>query len=136
MNFMKLITTLMALAIAAMGMLGMTAPAVLLEVGRWLTTGTVLYGVALGRIVFGVLLLLVAPASRMPGILRVIGAVIVIAGLLTPFFGVVAGEAFTWISGRPPLVLRAIAALPVALGLFIVFAINSRRDGGNSGDPR
>jgi hypothetical protein len=128
MKLLTLITSLMAVAIAALGVLGMTAPALLLEMARLLTTGTGLYGAAVLRVVFGVLLLLLAPGSRMPGIIRVIGFLIVVAGVLTPFFGVAAGV-FTWISAQDPRLIRAVAILPFALGLFIVYAINSPRGG-------
>lgn len=128
MKLLTLITSLMALAIAAMGVVGVAAPALLLEMARPLTAGTALYGVAVVRVVFGALLLLLASASRMPGTIRAIGIVIVVAGLLTPFFGIAAG-AFTWVSGQDPRLIRAVAILPVAFGLFIVYAINSPRGG-------
>ena len=126
MKFLTLLTSLMALAIAAVGILGMVAPGLLLELARPLTTGTGLLGVAVVRVMFGVLLLLLAPASRVPGIIRVIGLVIVIAGILTPFFGIAAG-ALTWISGQDLRLMRAVAILPFVFGLFIVYAINSPR---------
>jgi len=126
MKFLTLLTSLMALAIAAVGILGMVAPGLLLELARPLTTGTGLLGVAVVRVIFGVLLLLLAPASRVPGIIRVIGLVIVIAGILTPFFGIAAG-ALTWISGQDLRLMRAVAILPFVFGLFIVYAINSPR---------
>src|SRR5215208_710646 len=126
MKFLTLLTSLMALAIAAVGILGIVAPGLLLELARPLTTGTGLLGVAVVRVMFGVLLLLLAPASRVPGIIRVIGLVIVIAGILTPFFGIAAG-ALTWISGQDLRLMRAVAILPFVFGLFIVYAINSPR---------
>lgn len=128
MKLLTLITSLMALAIAAMGVIGIAAPALLLEMARPLTAGTALYGVAVVRVVFGALLLLLASASRLPGTLRVIGFLIIVAGLLTPFFGIAAG-AFTWVSGQEQRLVRAVAILPVAFGLFIVYAINSPRGG-------
>jgi hypothetical protein len=127
MKLLALVTSLMALGISTLGVLGMTAPALLLEMARLLTTGSGLYGAAVLRVVFGALLLLLASGSRMPAIIRVIGFVIVVAGLLTPFFGVAAGV-FTWISAQDPRLIRAVALLPFAFGLFIVYAINSPRD--------
>jgi hypothetical protein len=124
MKLLTLVTSLMGLAIAAMGVLGIAAPALLLEIARPLTTGIALYGAAVIRVVFGALLLFLASASRMPGTIRVIGFLIVIAGLLSPFFGIAAG-AFVWISGQDHRLIRAVAILPFAFGLFVVYAINS-----------
>ncbi|MEO8653833.1 MAG: hypothetical protein ABI409_06895 [Ramlibacter sp.] len=119
---------MMSLAIAGLGLLGVAAPVVLLEFGRALLAPPALYGVAAVRVVFGLLVLLVAADSRMPGILRVIGLIIVVAGLLTPLFGTERSlEAFTWFSEQGPLFVRIVAVLPVIAGLFLVYAINSRR---------
>ncbi|MGZ5261673.1 MAG: hypothetical protein ACXWC0_28985 [Burkholderiales bacterium] len=64
----------------------------------------------------------------MPRTLRVIGAFIVVAGLLTPLFGTERfHEALTWFSGQGPLLVRAVAVLHVIVGLFFVYAINSHR---------
>ena len=128
MKFLKLLTTVMSLAISCVGGLGVTAPSILLEFGRSLLTPPALYWAAALRVIFGALLILVAKESRMPGALRVIGAFIVVAGLLTPFFGADRfGEALTWFSGQGSLLIRAVAVLPLIAGLFFAYAINSHR---------
>ena len=74
------------------------------------------------------LLLLVASASRLPKTLRAIGVVIVIAGLLTPLFGVErAAAAFNQLSIQGPMVIRAVSVAALAFGLFVVYAISSSR---------
>jgi len=122
----KIIATLMSLAIAALGVLGV-APEALLEFGRSLLVPPALYAVAAVRVVFGVLLIAVAPSSRAPMALRVLGGFIVVAGLVTPFFGV---ERFvgvvTWLSERLSLI-RGFALVPLLLGLLLVYAININR---------
>jgi hypothetical protein len=126
MLFLKLLAILFAAAIATIGLVGMFAPALLLEFGRSLQSATALYIVAAIRIVFGVLLLAVAPASRMPKTLRVIGIVIIIAGLLAPVFGVDRTQAmFEWISGQGLSVVQAWVSLAVVFGLFIIYAVAS-----------
>jgi hypothetical protein len=82
MKVFKLVTTVMSLAIAGLGVVGVVAPAVLLESGRSLLAPPVLYCVAAVRVVFGARLILVATESRMPRTLQVIGIFIVVAGLL------------------------------------------------------
>ena len=83
---------------------------------------------------FGVLLLLVASASRLPMTLRVFGVVIVIAGLVTPLFGVErAAAAFNQLAGQGLLTIRAFAITALVFGLFVVYAVNaSRRNAGIS----
>ena len=78
----------LGLIVAAIGVLGVAAPTVLLGLGQSLQTANALYVVAAMRVTFGAILLWVAPVSRTPRILRVLGVSIIIAGVLTPFFGV------------------------------------------------
>lgn len=128
MKILKIVATLMSLSIAGLGILGLVAPDVLLEFGRSLLVPPALYGVAAVRVAFGALLILVATQSRMPRTLRVIGAVIVVAGILTPLFGIERiGEVFGWISAQASFLVRAVAVLPLGIGLFFVFALNSHR---------
>lgn len=122
------IATIMSLAIAGAGMLGMAAPGVLLDFARSALVPPGLYWVAAVRVVFGALLILVAGESRLPRTLRVIGTVIVIAGLLTPWLGTGRfGDAIGWFSTEGQTVFRAVAALPVLAGLFFAYAINAGR---------
>ena len=124
MLLMKLLAVLFAAAIAAIGLVGMVAPSLLLEFGRSLQSATALFIVAAIRIVFGVLLLAVAPASRMPRTLRILGIVIIIAGLLAPVFGVARTQAmFDWIAGQGLSFVQAWVSLAVVFGLFIIHAV-------------
>ena len=128
MKLLKLLATVMSLAIAGLGVLGAAAPAVLLEFGGSLLAAPALYWVAAVRVVFGTLPILVAAGSRMPVALRVVGVLIVVAGLFTPLFGTERFlGAFAWFSGQGPLLVRAVAVLPIIIGLFLVYAINSNR---------
>jgi hypothetical protein len=128
MKMLKIVATVISLAIAGLGLLGLVAPGVLLEFGHSLLAPPALYWVAAVRVVFGALLILVAAQSRMPRTLRVIGAVIVVAGILTPLVGTERiGEIFAWVSVQASFLVRVIALLPLGIGLFFVFAINGRR---------
>lgn len=126
MRFLKLLATLLSLSVAGLGVLGITAPAVLVELGQTLIRPPAVYGVAAVRVLFGALLILVAGASRMPLVLRVVGAVIVVAGFLTPFLGTERFlQALAWFSDQRLHLFRAVAVLPVAAGLSFVYAIGS-----------
>ena len=101
---------------------------VLLDFGRLLQTTNALYMVAAVRVMFGVILLWVAPVSRTPKILRVLGVLIIVAGLFTPSFGVERSRAMLdWWSTQDLLFTRALAIVAVVFGLFIVYAVTSPR---------
>jgi hypothetical protein len=128
MRSLKLLVVVLGVIIAAIGLLGVTAPSVLLEFGRSLQTPSALYVIAAVRVTFGALLLWVASASRMPRTLRVIGSVIIIAGLLTPFIGIERAQAILdWWVGQGLAFTRAWAGLAVFFGFFIVYVVASPR---------
>jgi hypothetical protein len=127
MAVLKLVATLMSLAVAGLGVFGIAEPAALLEFGHSLLAPPALYAVAAARILFGALLVFAAAQSRTPRTLRVIGIFIVVAGLLTPLFGPErSAEAFAWLSRQGLSFVRAVAALPVIFAIFLVYAINAR----------
>src|SRR5262245_38758513 len=126
MRLARLLATVMGSLIAALGAVGIAAPSALLELGRSMQTPSSLYAVAAVRVTFGAVLIWVASVSRVPRTLRVIGAIIIAAALLTPLFGVESAQAMLgWFSNRGPLFMRAWACIPVAFGAFIVWAVNS-----------
>jgi hypothetical protein len=128
MKLPKVLATVMGALIAAIGIVGIAGPSVLLEFGHSLQTPGALYVVAAVRIIFGAVLIWVASSSRMPRTLRVIGVIIIVAGLLAPLFGVERSQAMlNWFSSQGPLFMRAWASIAVIFGVFIVYAVNSPR---------
>ena len=128
MHIAKLLAMILGLAIAGVGTLGVVAPSVLLEFGRSLQTTNALYVVAAVRVVFGAVLLWAAQGSRMPTLFRVVGALIIIAGAFTPFFGIERSRAmFDWWSSQGALFTRACAIVAIAFGLFVAYAVTSPR---------
>ena len=127
MKLLKLLATLLSLGIAALGMVGVIAPDLLLQLAHVAILPPAIYGVAVIRVVFGALLMLVASGSRLPRTLRVVGALIVVAGLATPFSAAVRlDEALTWLSGHRNL-FRVLAAAPIVAGALLAYAINPSR---------
>jgi hypothetical protein len=125
---MKMLTMVVGLLIAGTGLLGIAAPSVLFDLGRSLQTTASLYAFALVRVLLGVVLLFPPRTSRMPRALRLIGIIMIIAGLITPLFGVERiHEVVDWWSGQGPVMSRAWAGVVVALGLFIIYAAGSPR---------
>ena len=124
----NLVALLVGLFILAMGVLGIVAPDGLLTAVRSLLTPGGLYLVAALRVVFGVVLLLAAPSSRAPTVLRLLGMITFIAGLITPLFGIERARAiFEWWFARGPAFMRLWTALAVAFGAFVVYAVAPRR---------
>lgn len=125
---LNVIVMIMAIAIAGLGLIGLVAPALLLDLGKSLLTEGGLYAVAAVRVALGLLLLFVARTSRMPRTLRVIGFVVVIAGLSTPLFGVERSTfMLNWLSMQGSALVRIIAMFAVAFGAIVVYAIAPRR---------
>jgi hypothetical protein len=128
MNLPKLVATVMAFLVAALGVVGVTSPSVLLGLGQSLQTPSALLVAAVIRIVFGALLVWVASASRMPRTLRIIGFLMIVGGGLTPVFGVERFQAILgWFSSQGPLLMRTWASIAVIFGLFVAYAVNAPR---------
>ena len=128
MKLPNLLATVMALLIAAIGVVGVAFPSLLLEFGQALQTPSALLVAAAIRIVLGALLVWVASTSRMPRTLRVIGILMIIGGVLTPVFGVERfQEILSWFSSQGPLLMRAWASIAIVFGLFLAYAVNAPR---------
>ena len=116
--------------IAAIGVLGIAAPSVLFELGRSLQSAGALYAVAVLRVALGAILIWAAPDSRTPRTLRIIGLLIIVAGVVTPFFGVERARAMAdWWSTQGTFFARVWLILPVIFGLFIAYAAVPRGSG-------
>ncbi len=120
----------LGLVVAAIGVLGFTAPSTLLEFGRSLQSAGALYVVATVRIAFGAILFWAAPDSRSPRTMRVLGGLIILAGVATPFFGVERSRnVLDWWSTQGSFVARAWPGAAVVLGLFIAYSAVPRPSG-------
>ena len=125
---MKHLTMAIGLAIATIGLVVLAAPSLLVEFGQSMLTPAGLYIIAALRIGIGLVLVRVVPDSRTPKVFRIVGILMIIAGLLTPFFGVERSRAiFDWWSSQGPLFMRLGAVAVAAFGLFIVYAVTSPR---------
>jgi hypothetical protein len=122
----KTIAFLFGLCIAAVGAVGIVKPTALAWIAQYFVTAGSFYFLAAVRIAFGLVLIVVAPASRVPGGLRVLGYVIVILGITTAVTALVAldraGVAIDWWLEQSSTVAR-LTSLPVLLlGAFVAYA--------------
>src|SRR5438093_335137 len=98
------------------------APDLRLSLGRSVITPGGLYAIAALRIALGLVFVLAAPASRAPRTLRVLGAIVIIAGLTTPWFGVTRARAvLNWWASAGPSFMRLAAGVAMAIGGFLVY---------------
>jgi hypothetical protein len=85
---MRIAALLVALFAIVVGVVGIFTPDSLMTIGRYVVTPVGLYAIAALRVGIGLVLMLVAPISRVPRTLRVLGAAVRVEGLATPLFGV------------------------------------------------
>jgi hypothetical protein len=125
---MNAIVIIMGIAVVGLGLIGLVAPSLLLDIGKSLLTESGLYAVAVVRVAFGLLLLFVARVSRMPRTMRVIGIVIIIPGLFTPLIGLERfASMFNWLSIQGSALIRVMAMFAVAFGALVVYAVTPRQ---------
>ena len=112
------------LGIAAMGVFGLVAPDRLVGFIRSRQTTAGLYFATALRLVLGVALFFAASSSKAPDFLQVVGVVIIVTGLATPFFGI---ERFRklldWWSTLGSGFIRAWACFLLVLSLLLVYAV-------------
>ena len=124
---MNILALLVGLFIGAIGLVGVATPTGLASAVRLFLTPVGFVVIALLRVSFGVVLVLAARVSRAPTALRVLGSSMIVAGLLTPLFGVEQGRAMLdWWTAQVPTLMRLWAALVVAIGGFVVYAVAPR----------
>jgi hypothetical protein len=119
---MKTLACVIGLAIMAAGAVGIIAPSALLWVAQHVVTMVELYVIAVVRVAIGSLLVAVASTSRAPKTLRVLGAITVIAGIITPFLGVARVQAIAdWVSQQGSGFLRVVALVALAIGGLVAY---------------
>jgi hypothetical protein len=106
--------------------ISLAAPDLRLSLERSMMTPAGLYAITAVRIVVGLTLVLAAPASRAPRLVRALGVMVMIAGLSTPWFGVDRARAvLDWVATAGPLPMRLDAAVGMALGGFLVYVFRT-----------
>jgi hypothetical protein len=106
--------------------IGFAAPDLRLLLERSLITPAGLYAIAAVRIAIGLALALAAPASRRPRTIRVLGLIVIIAGLSTPWFGVARAQAVVdWLANTEPSFMRVDAVVGMAIGGFLVYVFRA-----------
>jgi hypothetical protein len=125
---MRWVANAFGVAMMAIGIVGLADPAFLLAATSFTRTSTGLYIVAAIRVAVGFVLIGAAATSRMPRTVRILGAFIVLSGIITLFIGVErAREIVEWWSAQGDAFMRAWASMAVIFGLFIIYEVTPRR---------
>jgi hypothetical protein len=113
--------------IVVLGVAGVVVPETVIATGRHLISPSGLYAAAAFRVGIGLVLILAARESQAPGMLRAIGAVVIVGGVASPLFGVEAARArLDWEAAHIAF-FRVEGAAFVCLGGFIISALRSGR---------
>lgn len=89
---MRFLALAVAGVVVVFGVGGVVIPDIVIATGRHLVSPSGLYAAAAFRVGVGLVLILAARESRAPRILRAIGAVVLVTGVATSFFGVEAAR--------------------------------------------
>lgn len=121
---MLILAFLLSLSVVVLGALGIVSPMMLLGVVRKFESPAGIYTAAALRIMLGVALFLSAPTSRVQEVVRILGIIIFVVGIITPLFGI---ERFrrllNWWSERGPVFMRVWAGFALGFGLFLAYAV-------------
>ena len=126
---MKAVSWLVAIFVIAAGVAAIVAPDFVLGLRSLVATQTGLLVVAAFRVAVGVALIMTAPTARWPKALQVSGAVVLLAGLATPLFGVERTRVvLAWEAAQGPTLIRVSGVILLAIGGFLTVALSPRRN--------
>jgi hypothetical protein len=120
---------LVALFTIVVGIVGLVSPDSVTTVRRlYFATPARLYAAGAVRVAMGLVVILCGPASRAPTTLRALGAVMCMQGLAATLLGPDRARAILeWETMQETALLRVGAAVALAAGGFIAFAVTGHR---------
>jgi hypothetical protein len=122
---MRLLGLVIGALVILASSISFVVPDLRLSLERSVMTPTGLYAIAGLRIAIGLVFVFAAPASRAPRALRVLGLIVIIAGLSTPRFGVARAQAVVnWLASAGPL-MRLDSVVGMALGGFLLYVFRT-----------
>jgi hypothetical protein len=123
---MRLLGLVIGALVILASAISFAVPDLRLSLERSVMTPTGLYAIAALRIAIGLVFVFAAPESLAPRTLRVLGLVVIIAGLTTPWFGVTRARAtLNWVASAGPLLMRLDACVGMAMGGFLVYVFRT-----------
>jgi hypothetical protein len=117
---MKAIALFIAALLVLFGLTGVLWPEGLMQLATYSFSKNGLYVVAAVRVILGGLLFFAASATRTPKSIRVIGLVVLIAGIAGALFSPERADLMkAWLLDRGSDTLRIAACFPLAVGIFV-----------------
>jgi len=125
---MRSAALLVAIFTIVIGVVGIVSPDSLTTVRRqYFATPVGLYTAGAVRVAMGLVLILCAPTSRAPKILRALGGIMCVQGLAPQLFGHDRARAILEWETMHTALLRAGAVVALATGGFVAFAVTAGR---------
>jgi len=126
---MRIAALLVALFTIVIGIGGLISPESGTDIRRlYFATPVRLYAAAAVRVAMGLVVILSATASRAPKTLRALGAIMCMQGLSATLLGPEhARTVLEWEAAQGPALLRVGAAVALAAGVFLAFALTGHR---------
>jgi len=125
---MRYLVWLIALFVGVVGIAGLLVPDRVMSARLIAATQSGLLAIAVLRSAIGIVLIMVAPRSRAPKTLQVFGALLLLAGMVTPLFGVARSKAvLDWEAAQGPMLVRGWAIVAVALSGALAFVMKPVR---------
>ena len=125
---MRYAAFLFALFTIGVGLLGLVSPDSLTVIRRvYSATAGGIYWAASIRFAMGLVLILSATVSRAPRVLRVLGALVCMQGISAAFLGPDRARAVLEFEAAQGVLLRIGAAIALATGGFVAFALTGRQ---------
>ena len=126
---MRSAALLVAVFTIVVGIVGLISPdSVTTARGLYFATPVGLYAAGVVRVAMGLVVILSAPASRAPKTLRLLGAVMCMQALAATFLGPDRARAvLEWETMQGTALLRVGAAVALATGCFLAFAVSGHR---------
>jgi hypothetical protein len=123
---MRLLGLVIGALVILVSAISFVVPDLKLSLERSAMTPAGLYAIALLRIGIGLVFVVAAPASRAPRTVRLLGLVVIIAGLMTPWLGVTRAQAtVNWVASAGPWLMRLDACVGMAVGAFLVYVFRA-----------
>ena len=122
---MRYVLLTIGVVVVLLGIAGVVQPEMLVAIGRLAVTSTGLWVLGAVRVCIGLVVILAAPGSRTPRTLRVLGIVVLIAGLITPLLSVEwTRSILDWEVSLGPAFMRVLAGGVAAVGAFFIYAVS------------
>ena len=121
---MILLAQLIGVFVIAIGLAMVLRPQMLKGLIAFWAKEKQIYAAGIIRIMFGLIILLAAPQARWFWVVTIVGLLVLTKGILTMIMkpGTIK-SILKWWSEQPTLIVRALAAVAMAFGMLLIYAI-------------